>query len=57
MLMVVQFVTFIQDDGGRKIDMKLNVPEALKLLLVDDWEYVTKSTQVRIHASCSLSSL
>lgn len=27
--------------------MKLNVPESLKLLLVDDWEGVTKNNQVR----------
>lgn len=26
--------------------MKLNVPEDLKVLLVDDWEAVTKNTQV-----------
>lgn len=25
--------------------MKLNVPEDLKVLLVDDWEAVTKNTQ------------
>jgi hypothetical protein len=27
--------------------MKLNVPEILKVLLVDDWEAVTKNNQVR----------
>ena len=27
--------------------MKLNVPEQLKVLLVDDWEAVTKNNQVR----------
>lgn len=27
--------------------MKLNVPETLKVLLVDDWEAVTKNNQVR----------
>lgn len=27
--------------------MKLNVPEKLKLLLVDDWEFITKNHQVR----------
>ena len=26
--------------------MKLNVPEALKMFLVDDWESVTKHNQV-----------
>lgn len=26
--------------------MKLNVPEALKVLLVDDWEAITKNNQV-----------
>ena len=28
--------------------MKLTVPEPLKVLLVDDWEAVTKNNQVRI---------
>lgn len=28
--------------------MKLNVPESLKVLLVDDWEAVTKNNQVRL---------
>ena len=27
--------------------MKLTVPEPLKVLLVDDWEAVTKNNQVR----------
>jgi len=27
--------------------MKLNVPEILKVLLVDDWEAITKNNQVR----------
>jgi mortality factor 4-like protein 1 len=27
--------------------MKLNVPEILKVQLVDDWEAVTKNNQVR----------
>lgn len=27
--------------------MKLNIPEILKVLLVDDWEAVTKNNQVR----------
>lgn len=29
--------------------MKLTVPEALKALLVDDWEAVTKNSQVSAH--------
>jgi mortality factor 4-like protein 1 len=36
-----------EDDASRKPDMKLNVPEILKVLLVDDWEAVTKNNQVR----------
>lgn len=28
--------------------MKLNVPEALKVLLVDDWEAITKNNQARL---------
>lgn len=38
----------IQDDGTRKPEMKLIVPEVLKIKLVDDWEAVTKNGQVRI---------
>lgn len=34
------------DTTGKKQDMKLNVPEALKLLLVDDWEFITKNHQL-----------
>ena len=37
-----------QDEGTRKPEMKLNVPEPLKVLLVDDWEAVTKNNQVRL---------
>ena len=36
-----------QDEGTRKPEMKLNAPEPLKVLLVDDWEAVTKNNQVR----------
>lgn len=35
-----------EDDSHRKPDMKLNVPEALKVQLVDDWEAVTKNNQL-----------
>lgn len=28
--------------------MKLDVPEILKVMLVDDWEAVTKNSQVRL---------
>ncbi len=27
-----------QDEGSKKPDIKVNVPEALKMFLVDDWE-------------------
>lgn len=37
-----------EDDSMKKPDMKLNVPEILKVLLVDDWEAVTKNNQVRV---------
>ena len=40
-------VLLMQDEGTRKPEMKLNVPEQLKVLLVDDWEAVTKNNQVR----------
>lgn len=36
-----------KDDSSKKPEMKLNVPEPLKVLLVDDWEAVTKNNQVR----------
>ncbi|KAI0643206.1 MRG-domain-containing protein [Trametes meyenii] len=35
-----------EDEGTRKPEMKLNVPEMLKVLLVDDWEAVTKNNQL-----------
>ena len=36
-----------QDDSAKRPEMKLTVPETLKVLLVDDWEAVTKNLQVR----------
>lgn len=36
----------IQDDGNKKPEMKLSIPEVLKARLVDDWEAVTKNNQV-----------
>ncbi|EGO23073.1 hypothetical protein SERLADRAFT_471761 [Serpula lacrymans var. lacrymans S7.9] len=35
-----------EDDSSKRPDMKLNVPEILKVLLVDDWEAVTKNNQL-----------
>ncbi|KAH8105475.1 MRG-domain-containing protein [Cristinia sonorae] len=35
-----------EDDSSKKPEMKLNVPETLKVLLVDDWEAVTKNSQL-----------
>ncbi|KAI6127145.1 MRG-domain-containing protein [Pisolithus sp. B1] len=35
-----------EDDSHRKPEMKLNVPEVLKVQLVDDWEAVTKNNQL-----------
>lgn len=43
-----------QDDSSKKPEMKLNVPEPLKVLLVDDWEAVTKNNQVRSTTSCNI---
>jgi mortality factor 4-like protein 1 len=34
------------DDGTRRPEMRLAVPDTLKVLLVDDWEAVTKNNQV-----------
>ena len=38
------------DDGTRRPEMRLVVPETLKVLLVDDWEAVTKNNQVSQHS-------
>ncbi len=38
------------DDGTRRPEMRLVVPDTLKVLLVDDWEAVTKNNQVRSFA-------
>ncbi|KZT01680.1 MRG-domain-containing protein [Laetiporus sulphureus 93-53] len=35
-----------EDDNSKRPEMKLNVPESLKVLLVDDWEAVTKNNQL-----------
>ncbi|KAG1722310.1 MRG-domain-containing protein [Suillus lakei] len=35
-----------EDDSNKKPEMKLNVPEVLKVLLVDDWEAITKNSQL-----------
>ncbi|KAF9242805.1 MRG-domain-containing protein [Melanogaster broomeanus] len=35
-----------EDDNSRRPEMKLNVPEVLKVLLVDDWEAITKNNQL-----------
>jgi len=35
-----------EDDPAKKPEIKLDIPEALKLILVDDWEAVTKNYQL-----------
>ncbi|TFK51497.1 MRG-domain-containing protein [Heliocybe sulcata] len=35
-----------EDESSKKPEMKLNVPEILKVILVDDWEAVTKNNQL-----------
>ncbi|KZP24228.1 MRG-domain-containing protein [Athelia psychrophila] len=35
-----------EDEGSKKPEMKLSVPEILKVKLVDDWEAVTKNNQL-----------
>ena len=35
-----------EEDEARKPEMKLDVPDVLKVVLVDDWEAVTKNNQV-----------
>ncbi|KIY48324.1 MRG-domain-containing protein [Fistulina hepatica ATCC 64428] len=34
------------EEGHRRPEMKLNIPESLKVKLVDDWEAVTKNNQL-----------
>jgi hypothetical protein len=40
---------FLKDDSNKKPELKLDLPEILRVFLVDDWEAVTKNKQV-----CSL---
>ncbi|KAL6303675.1 MRG-domain-containing protein [Sparassis latifolia] len=35
-----------EDESSKRPEMKLHVPETLKVLLVDDWEAVTKNSQL-----------
>ncbi|KAH9916514.1 MRG-domain-containing protein [Fomitopsis serialis] len=35
-----------EDESSKRPEMRLNVPESLKSLLVDDWEAVTKNNQL-----------
>jgi len=35
-----------EDDTAKRPEMKLTVPETMKVLLVDDWEAVTKNNQL-----------
>ncbi|KAF8840444.1 MRG-domain-containing protein [Paxillus ammoniavirescens] len=35
-----------EDESNRRPEMKLSVPEVLKVLLVDDWEAITKNNQL-----------
>ncbi|KAJ3508079.1 hypothetical protein NLJ89_g5952 [Agrocybe chaxingu] len=37
-----------EDESSKKPEMKLNIPEILKVKLVDDWEAVTKNNQLLI---------
>lgn len=37
-----------EDDMMHKPEMKLDIPEQLKGLLVDDWENVTKTQKVQL---------
>ncbi|KAL9713705.1 Esa1p-associated factor [Leucoagaricus gongylophorus] len=35
-----------EDDASKKPEMKLSVPDVLKVVLVDDWEAITKNNQL-----------
>lgn len=34
------------DSGAKKPELKLAIPDVLKVLMVDDWEYITKNGRV-----------
>ena len=36
-----------KDESSKKPEMKLTIPEILKVQLVDDWECCTKNNQVK----------
>jgi len=42
---------WLQDDGARKPELKLMIPDLLKVVLVDDWEHITKNHMVRCPAA------
>lgn len=43
--------TLQKDESNRKPELKLMVPDVLKMVLVDDWEAVTKNHQVSLFLS------
>jgi mortality factor 4-like protein 1 len=47
----LSLITVQQSDFLSRPEIKLNIPDTLKSILVDDWENVTKHQQV-CHSSC-----
>jgi hypothetical protein len=45
-LMIMHSNPWLQDDGARKPELKLLIPDLLKVVLVDDWEHITKNHMV-----------
>lgn len=45
-LVLTIFLHLKKDDSSKKPELKLDLPEVLRVFLVDDWEAVTKNKQV-----------
>ncbi len=41
-----------QDEFLKKLEIKLSIPDELKVKLVDDWEHITKNQKVLLIAFC-----
>lgn len=45
-------LAFDEDEYKSKPEIKIVIPDLLKVKLVDDWEAITKNYQVRLKSSC-----
>jgi hypothetical protein len=55
--MLLDYLTILQTEGYRRVDMKLNIPEQIKSKLIDDWETVTKDNRVDMLVTVFSASL